>query len=207
MKRFSNILVALGVTVFLMIVGKKSEVKAQCLAGFTYKKDTLMIGGCPWEIELCFKCGLSYPGEVKVNSATPIPQFPPCTPVTLQQALDYAYSQLANYDYIINKLCKTYPSIPPCPQQSQAIRIHHNYCWKMTRIIYHGQETIRFTACPSDGCYEDVTFCHDGTNINRISTGYMTGPPTCGLEESMATVPTVVGQSSDCFIYHSPCNP
>jgi hypothetical protein len=168
----------------------------------------MMIGGCPWEIEICYKCGLTYPGEVYILGVSPIPQFPtPCIAVTGQEALDYAYSQLANYDYIRNEICQMLPAMPPCPQQSQTIRVYHSFCWKMTKIIYFGHETIRFSTCEGNSCIEDITYCHNGLTIVKSSTGYMTGPPDCALEEYMVTVPTVVGQSSDCFIYHTPCNP
>ena len=209
MKRFSNILVALGVTLFLMSVGMKSEAEAQCKSGYTYKKVTMTIGGCPWEIEICYKCGLTYPGEVYLIGATPIKN-PPCVAVTLQEALDYAYGQLGNYDYIINILCTNTPYlVPPCPTQSQKLILNYNYCWKMKKIMYHGVETIRFLPCGTGYCTEEITFCFDVLTQSIIKTTYsfMTEPPYCSLEENEVEIPDNVGDESNCFLYHSPCNP
>lgn len=65
MKTITKILVALGVTLFLLTVGMKSEAKAQPC---TTLLDTLTIGGCPYEFEICVYCGLSYPGYIIVKN-------------------------------------------------------------------------------------------------------------------------------------------
>jgi hypothetical protein len=51
MKKYTNILFALGVTLFLLTLGMKSEAEAQsmCDSTWTQKKDTLTIAGCEYE--------------------------------------------------------------------------------------------------------------------------------------------------------------
>ncbi|MFA7326512.1 MAG: hypothetical protein WC121_07615 [Candidatus Kapaibacterium sp.] len=63
MKRFSNILVALGVTLFLITVGMKSEAEAKHCKGTTVV-DTVTVDGCEFEVTLCVTCAYSYPGRV-----------------------------------------------------------------------------------------------------------------------------------------------
>lgn len=209
MKKYSNILVALGVTLFLLTVGMKSEAEAQCKQGFTYKKDTMMIAGCPWVVEICFKCGLSYPGEVELIGLHPIPQSPPCVVVPLQQAAAYAYGQLANPSYIYNILCPHLPAIPPCPFQSQKLIISYQLCWKMKKIFYFGEEIYQFLPCGTGSCKEEITFCYNAGTLTfeKVSNLFLEVPPDCSLEEDEIDLPVNVGDESNCFLYHSPCNP
>lgn len=185
------------------------DLKAQCQSGYTHKVDKVMIGGYPWEFELCFKCGITTPGEVYFISATPIPQNPPCTVVTLQQALDYAIGQFSNWDYIINILCPTIPQAPPCSNgESDVVTFRYSYCWQMEKILYFGDETIRFESCSDEYFEEQSTYCYNGTSVIKKTTTYTSsGPLDCGLEEWEVSVPDNVGDKSACFIYHSPCNP
>jgi hypothetical protein len=80
MKKYTKILVALGVTLFLLTVGMKSEAEAQCPAGFTPKTINMNVGGCIYAVEICVKCsplGLGA-SEVYINGG--ITLIPPCTP-------------------------------------------------------------------------------------------------------------------------------
>lgn len=53
MNKITKTLVALGVTLFLLTVGMKSEAEAQCDPGWTHIIDTLLVQGCLYKVELC----------------------------------------------------------------------------------------------------------------------------------------------------------
>ncbi|MFA7325699.1 MAG: hypothetical protein WC121_03480 [Candidatus Kapaibacterium sp.] len=60
MKRFSNILVALGVTLFLLSVGMKSEAEAQpCTSPWQTITEIVTVGGCNYQVEICVLCQLT----------------------------------------------------------------------------------------------------------------------------------------------------
>lgn len=52
MKKYTSVLVALGVTLFLLTVGMKSKAEAQCDPGWTHITDTLLVQGCLYEVDL-----------------------------------------------------------------------------------------------------------------------------------------------------------
>lgn len=56
MKRFSNFFVALGVTLFLLTVGIKSEADAQCPPGSSSQTFIFTVGGCDWIADICYQC-------------------------------------------------------------------------------------------------------------------------------------------------------
>ena len=67
MKKYSNLFVALGVTLFLLAVGMKSEAKAEICGGGTTIKDTITLNGCSFQFVYCIRCKPHYPGEITLT--------------------------------------------------------------------------------------------------------------------------------------------
>jgi len=208
MKYFSNILATTIVALFLLSFGIKSEAVGQCPSGYSSKTLTMTIAGCPWEVLICYKCDFAVPSIVEIHGMMPIPQTPACTAVPLQQALDYARGQLGNYDYVRNELCNILTVMPPCPGKSDKITFNYFLCWKMKRILYFGEETIYYSICDDAICKVEREYCHEAMNVNVTETIVgIDGTPDCGLEEELVDLPSEFDVWSDCFIYHTPCNP
>src|SRR5690606_23575786 len=108
MKKLSNILVTLGVTIFLLSFGIKSEAVGQPC---TILKDTLTISGCEYEFQVCVYCGLSYPGYAEVRGFTPLN--PNCSNgLTFEQLMQQAQTQLGTSASLWLDFCL--PTVPPC---------------------------------------------------------------------------------------------
>ena len=217
MKRFSNILVALWVTVFLLIVGMKSEVGAQCPAGFTPKTINMNVGGCIYAVDICVKCsplGLGA-SEVYINGG--ITLIPPCTStLPFSAVVDYLNSQIKNPSYMFDVLCPFKPQAPPCdgPNQPIIVKYRSYLCWKAEVISYFGQNTLYFSTCSDDFCEEIYSVCVDGSGAYQ-RTFMGTNPsspvtPSCLLEGYQIEFPepTIdsVGTTTPCYIYHTRCN-
>lgn len=213
MKKYTNILVALGATLFLLIVGIKSEVKAQPC---TIMKDTLTISGCQYEFQICVYCGLSYPGYVTIGAYRKLN--PNCVnSLTPNQVLQQALTQLNTADALWLEFCQ--PLIPPCDGDERVtVEWRISFCWyaKLVNIIYPIPPGISivydyvYLPCNSDDyCSVVYTYCRDEHGVLQHTVDHYspTGYPKCTLEGSQVVLPTNIGDDSDCYIYHSPCNP
>lgn len=210
MKKFSNILVALGLTLFLLTVGIKSEARS-C----TSMKDTLIIDGCPYEVDLCVFCGLTYPGYVTVNN---IRQLTNCaSPLNSNQLLQQAFTQLANTASIIVNYCQTL--IPPCSTQTtEVVKWRMYVCWKaiLSYAPAPGLEQYHFVPCTDEYCEVEYSYCKDANgavikSFNNSTSYFDILGPTCknteGSDIVLPKYPLLIGSQSSCFVLHTPCNP
>src|SRR5688572_12559868 len=111
MKNYSNLLVALGVTLFLLTVGMKSELKTQpCTSPWQHIIKIVTVDGCDYQVDLCVWCRVAYPGEARVNSYRNIG---PCsTTLNPAQITQQIFTQLMNPDALFFDICQR--GLPPC---------------------------------------------------------------------------------------------
>ena len=211
MKKYTNILVALGVTLFLLTVGIKSEAEAQsmCDSTWTQKKDTLTIAGCEYEVDLCIQCTYSYPGKVKLNSVTKLDDSCTNSPsITPDQVLNQAISQTSNWAYVYFNTCIV--SGPPCDANNPKI-VTYRYprCWFMVKDAILNQ-TI-YIPCNTQYCDVEYEYCVELPSLNvrltEISHTNIGGDIIeCTLEGYQVELPALPLESSECFILHTPCD-
>lgn len=213
MKTYKNILVALGITLFLLTVGMKGEAEAQPC---TVLKDTLNIGGCPYEIDVCVYCGLSYPGYAEIKGIRPID--PNCTStLPFYQVMQQAYTQLTNVATIWLDYCQ--PLLPPCEGTiRKPFKWRIALCW-YARLEFSkpGPNNDRHLIMPCEDspyCEVEYEYCVDeyGMVHHTEDTSIILIEPNCTLEGYEVILPddfigNLPGDESDCFILHTPCNP
>jgi hypothetical protein len=214
MKRFTNILVALGVTLFLLTVGMKSEAEAQPC---TNVKDTLTIAGCQYEIDLCVYCGLSYPGYIEIDTIRTID--PNCVNhLSQEQLIKQAFLQLYNEASIWLKFCQ--PLVPPYDGPlREIIEWRMPFCWKLQLVHItvpippdtEFEYTYNYIPCSkNEYCAVEVEYCRDKNGVlqHTVNNNVPTGFPLCRIEGYDLDKPIIyIGEESDCFILHTPCNP
>ncbi len=217
MKNYTNILVALGVTLFLLTVGMKSEAEAQCPIGFTPRTINMNVGGCIYEVDICVKCSPLGLGASEVHISGGARLVPPCIPTLPYSAVvDYINSQIKNPSYMFDVLCPFSPQAPPCdgPNPPIIVKYRSYLCWKAEVIYYHNDYTLYFSPCGDDYCEETYLYCVDGngayqkTLINTDPPGIVT--PSCTVEGYQINFPepsvNTLGNTTPCYIYHSECN-
>lgn len=199
------------------------ETKAQCALGFTPQSVNMNIGGCLYKVDFCVKCN-TYTGqgsEVSILSITLIPQVPVCTPsIPYSQIVDYAYSQMQAPSFFHTVACPLVPPSPPCdgPEDPRVVTYTSNLCWEAEVISYYGDNTLYFTPCSDDVCIETYEICvnSNGEYVKTLIAGRVPTTPSCTFEYDApppAIVPDFpditdpVGTKSECYIYHSNCNP
>ena len=211
MKRFSNLLVALGVTLFLLTVGMKTEAKSQPC---TSMLDTLIMDGCPYQVEICVYCGLTYPGYVEIGHIEPLD--PNCINTLNQtELIQRAFTQLNTPDALWLEFCQ--PDLPPCSgTERKLVNWRSPYCWdaKLLFIIpkpYPDPPRYEYYMKPCDNenyCTVQYSYCKDALGVihYEVNTNFPTGVIDCE-ESDEVLMPHVIGNTSDCFIFHTPCNP
>lgn len=215
MKRFTNLFVALGVTLFLFTIGMKSEAEGQPC---TTLLDTLTIAGCPYEFEICVYCGLSYPGYVKVMGYRKLD--PNCiNALTDVQLIQQALTQLNSPSSLWLEFCQ--PFVPPCDEEARKV-----VTWQIPMCVnarLYGIvppnppafPDVRYEyyirSCSDSYCSIEYEYCRDEFGVihyNVNSYTPTTGTLGCSLEGWQVELPTEeIGETSDCYIIHTPCNP
>ena len=172
----------------------------------------LIVDNCPFIVDLCVKCSIGPdPSELYVFDFYKEPGSPCSTTLTAEQILLQIESQVMTYDFINTYLCFQIDA-PPCPKQSQKITFHHWLCWHMEGIEYFGDFYVYYSPCDYENeCKESFTFCYDAEH-NKIVRTRTSGPTligniNCAKEGYEVQKPTKPGEISECYIYHTPCNP
>lgn len=209
MKNYSNILLSLGVTLFLLTVGMKSEVEAQCSSPWQTTSEIVTVGSCTYLVDLCILCQFSYPGKIKVNSFRNISG---CT-----DTLDYGeitqqiFTQLSNPTSIWLNFCQD--TFPPCKNTPRKVyEFETPICWKLVLDNINGTDST-WLALPCDYdayCYEEHKYCKDKYGVIHHTNGSFFGynfPPECKLEGHEIIKPIFLHEESECYIMHTICNP
>ena len=208
MKKYTNILVALGVTLFLLTIGIENEVLAEDCECLTVI-DTLTVDGCDYEIELCAKCRYAFPGEV---SKLHYKNLGPCsTTLNPEQVFQGILSQISNYAYLWFDHCQG--PLPPCNENARReITFDIPICWHAKLIFIDPltlDKTYLYEQCDDVAdCKVTYSYCKDafGAVHKEVVSHNPYETPTCNIEGEFVILPTDLGDSSDCYIIHTPCN-
>ena len=181
----------------------------------TNMKDTLIIDGCPYEVDLCVYCGLSYPGYAIINSVRPLTN---CnSTLDRNELMQLAYTQLATTASIWLNYCQTL--LPPCSTQTRTImKWRMPVCWyAKLEFSIPGANNDRHIILPCEDpeyCEIEYEYCIDDLGIIHSDPTNTVFPviPNCVLEGNEVILPddfigSLPGDESDCFILHTPCNP
>jgi hypothetical protein len=213
LNRIVRYIIASQMIIFFFIVGT-SELKASaCPNGFTPRTVQMNINGCTYEVNICVKCqtGIA-PAEIQIRDFSHIVLSPECEQTwTIYQVLDYIANQLSTYSFIYAYLC-TPLTAPPCPAQSDIHIFRHWVCWNIEVVYYFGKYHIKHTPCDYDNyCEERYKYCYDPIANQNVKTRVygpaLVGSINCTLEASEVEIPDQIDQPTDCYIYHTPCNP
>ena len=210
MKKYTNILVALGVTLFLLTVGIKSEAEAQCPPGASSIATTFTVKGCVFDVILCWKCGVaSAPLEFAITSCNPQTA---CTPaVSHDEAIDSITKELLTpvwfYFFCSSKV------IPECSTNTyETIRVKRYNCVKkfMPTYVPPGpQSPMRIEVCNYDSyCYIDYRACMLSLGNLQLTSplGWKQfGTPDCSPMDPIPADPPS-GSSSDCWLINPGCD-
>ncbi|MCB9221784.1 MAG: hypothetical protein H6615_08210 [Ignavibacteria bacterium] len=199
-------MVALGVTLFLLTVGMKSEAEAQCDPGWTHITDTLLVQGCLYEVDLCAQCYVSHPGKVKINNFRKLDDSCPDT-LDPNETLQQLFSQVSTWAYLWFDQCQS--NIPPCDLDSaKEVTFEYNVCWLMKKDTISNR--MWYLPCTDEVCTVTYKICmNPDMSLNTTITN-MTPPSIpfgCTLEGYQVVEPIYHNQESDCFVLHTPCNP
>lgn len=212
MKTITNIFVALGVTLFLFIVGVKSEAEAQCDSNWTNLKDTVTVDGCQYEVDLCFLCRLAYPGQIKLNSYRNIG---PCTTtLDLGQIGQGIIAQISTWGTVFFDYCQQ-RDLPPCDEGVLEFSYILPICWRAKLDVMvppPGKNIYSYEPCGGASCEFSFNYCEGLLGPLKTIIGdpiILDGPITCELEgyQILPLPNDFVGQVSACYFLHTPCNP
>lgn len=120
-------------------------------------------------------------------------------------------AQISTYAYVFFDNCQG--NLPPCTGDDRTqITFNVPICWKAKlgeitpNLIYY------FYPCDDDAyCEVTYTYCMGSYGVPQHSTSnpvQYNFPYTCTTQgHEIYPLPTVLGDSTDCYIMHTPCNP
>lgn len=217
MKNFKNLLFTLGVTFFLLTFGMKSEAEAKdpCPPGWTTLIDTVTVDGCDYEVELCVYCQFALPGKVRFNHYRNIDDC--ATLLNPSEIEDEIISQIVTFAYSYFDYCQFL--LPPCDQKPRKkITFDIPICMK-AHLYYKAPPPLNdyrylYLPCGDDAyCSVTYSYCVDyfGVAHHTVDPGSTSHnfPYSCTKEGyEIIPLPTgSVGDESECYIIHTPCNP
>ncbi len=214
-KNITNKIAIIAILLISFFGMNLEEGKGQCPTGFTPTSVTINIHGCDYIVDLCYRCSImgGIPGTVQTIGFMRVPTSPPCIPspaISAQQALQFIETYVQSAAFYNTYLCTPTITVPPCPAQSRQLEYFYHNCWKAELISYFGVESLYYHVCePEVYCHEVYTLCYDApNNTNRKTVVSLTqvGTPSCTLSPAEVTMPTVVGQFSECFKLVTPCD-
>ena len=187
--------------------------EATCPTGWSSKTVTLHVGDCDYKLKVCYKCAVSYPGDVYILGIEELDSS--CNNILpINQIIEQAYVEISRGAFIYSNLCVGgLHNAPPCDGDPSSVystmNIHWNYCWQVW-YRHNGIEPIyEIIPCEDNAeCIETIKFCWNGTDYTKVGASSFSTPqtPPCSLEYNQITYPTILNQKSGCFILHSvPC--
>lgn len=203
--------VLLGFTAVIIFFTYQSESKAQCPTGWTNVKVPLTINGCQYELDLCVYCSpIGNINQTQILSITKLPSIPNCIQTwTFQQVVNYVNSQIGTSSFYYSYLCPNM-GIPPCAEGVLTQEFYDPICWHVKKIMYFGQEHIVYAPCENSAyCYKKMESCYFNGQLRTttVSGPTLKGTIDCTLEGAYITVPDNYDEWSDCYVYHTDCNP
>lgn len=189
----------------------KSEVQAQCDSTWTHVIDTVTVDGCQYEVDLCILCRYAYPGEVKINSYKNIDS---CSTVLNPAEIGQGVIvQLSTWGTLFFDNCQQ-GGLPPCDVGSREFNYSIPICWQATLLVHDPSNSdnniYMYEPCEGAICEVTYSFCMGpmGHEKTVITSSLKNGPITCTTEGHDIELPTgYVGEYSECYFLHTPCNP
>lgn len=197
---FSAFLVVIALIFTLQLAGVSSlKVHAQCPTGFTSTTVTITVGGCDYDVQLCYKCRVVNVNPTEIDIVGFKKHDPTCVPVpphNVYQALKVIETVIGSYSWIYSNLCGSAPPVLPCDDNTPIPDWDKLYeksysCYRLDLA------TGWYLPCDLDiYCLQTTYFCFDGLSIRR--NGFTTtqiGTPTC---TKYADDPTLL--PGECFV-------
>jgi len=189
----------------------KFDLKAACPSGYGYTQTTRLVtvGGCDFNVEICYKCMGIQPGEIRVWGFTKID--PNCDPGLDENQIAAAIYGTVYSPIYLNTLC----GLPgPCESGNELWYTEiYEICWWKTYL----NGNIWYFPCNLENCYCWILkkLCWDGFRYVSLTvqgpawscSGYNDDPlEKCPLEPEQVGVPTEQNPHTDCFHLWTPCN-
>jgi len=205
----------LGFTAVIIFFTYQSESKAQCPSGYSQTVRTMTVNGCAYSVTICYKCSIL--GNIYETYVVGFSQIQPdlCEQTwSFDQVLNYLTNTVNTHSFFISVLCPGVTFVPPCEDENVFSITHLDWlCWRVKRTMYGDQLHFVYEKCPEADayCLRKVRYCRD--NSGNIYTTYLQGPEIingpidCAIESSEIVIPAEFDVWSDCFIFHSFCNP
>lgn len=200
-------IISLIILTFALLIASNVESKGQCPTGYTQQIITINMGGCLYDVNVCYKCPSPtshFPdAEVIVVDMVKQPTNPPCNNGwTTEQELSYARNYFNTGQFIWYFAC-LWAEIPPCPTPS-SIDFHVLWpnCWKQDYTIWNSIPTTGMFSCGDSYCRTWTSYCKEinGDLTPFYQNNQPEGPaPTCPPFNQVT-----FGQ---CFSIPNPCFP
>jgi hypothetical protein len=211
-----NIIKILLISMFslFLISISTNKADAQCQPGFDFKTVEMTIGGCIYLVDFCVDCGIGpKPGDVYIMAFRLLPVDPPCTPYLTFDEVVHEIEVIAHSSYFYwSELCHPI-NIPPCgEEESFTTTLWTPSCWKMVCEEYFGDIILTYRACGDESyCKEICEWCWKPDTGDYIKLGChykQEGEIGCTLEAYEVPIPECLEpEETECFIYHSKCEP
>ncbi len=116
---------------FSLLIITNINVEASCPPGFTQTTVRLTIAGCDYDVEVCYKCGITYPGEIIINWVTEVDHS--CNNfLSIEQIIQQAKVEISSAQFIYLNLCVGGGYMnPPCDENAECNETI-GYCWNGT---------------------------------------------------------------------------
>lgn len=186
---------------FLLLTNFESN--GQCASGFSQQTVTLSVGGCTYDLLLCYKCSPASYGEVYIRAIYKHPTTPPCSGWNDYDVLDYFYNYVNTGAFITSNLC-FWSEVPPCGTGTLEIKHRFSYCWKVSLDTeYFGQPTEVLLPCdPENHCLTISRICIENGQINIVHSDYIQQGDSPNCDPYSYPV-----EYDECFLMYTNCNP
>ncbi|MEI6089228.1 MAG: hypothetical protein WCR42_02140 [bacterium] len=193
------------IAVLFSIILFTNKTKAECPENLDSMGETIIINGCPYVVEICYKCAVTSGTSIaklggwrKANNCE--------QSWTTEEVLEAINQKLQDIDFIMENIC---PFVLPCsffPLNQWNYEYIENMCWKKTN---EGNGFIYYSECSgqSQYCYTQWRICWDELTSEPSKTliygPVLIGNNTCPLGPEPED--PEVNETSDCFALSDGC--
>ncbi len=173
-----------------------------CPTGYSSYIWTEVIGGCSYQIEVCYLCSPTSGGTQHFYINNVIKLDVSCSgTMNMVQVMNYLNTKIASVAFIYARCT----GIGPCEEGGTEIQILTPICWTKKLVTIGSQTGVYYTSCFWDEsyCSENWKYCYNsltGLFETILVWRVISGDPACGEE------PTTVSYNwSDCFYLKTNC--
>lgn len=175
----------------------------ECEPGKQTMTVQLSVAGCLWNVKLCYECGLTYPGNVRIFGYDEVN--PGCNTLDINIVYRSLINQVYDGQFLTTFLCPN-TTLAPCPDGTNVL--YQEYiCWQK---VNHQGKIYYFPCSWGDNfCSIMYLICRDPQTgqmnriiVNKDKSSYYTCPST-----DPNTIPDPpLGGKSDCFTLKTLCD-